>query len=183
MQPGKSSTFPTYKLCLTESRIGILILAGVGSGFGGQQALMAAQTVFRGPDISLAISVLIFAQTLAGTVFISVAQNVFQSSLIKQLHKIVPDVDPAVVLGAGASHLREAMEEKYPTEVDAIFKAYNNALQQVFLLSLILACLTALGSGGMKWTSLKKAKEEQKAEQKEDIPDQAESSRIPKSQD
>ncbi|CAM1511655.1 Fc.00g091680.m01.CDS01 [Cosmosporella sp. VM-42] len=157
--------------------IGILILAGIGSGFGGQQPLMAAQTVFKGPDISLAISVLIFAQTLAGTVFISVAENVFQSELIKQLHKIVPDVDPKFVLGSGASHLREAMGKEYPTEVDGIFDAYNKALQQVFLIALILACLGAFGTAGMRWTSLKKG--EPKEEQKKESPEQAELSRAP----
>ncbi|KAF7560344.1 hypothetical protein G7046_g3799 [Stylonectria norvegica] len=138
--------------------IGMLILIGIGIGAGAQQPLIASQTVFHDADISLSTSVLIFTQTLAGTVFISVAENIFQSQLIKQLHHIVPNVDPDVVLNTGASHLHEAMMKAYPADFDGIIKAYNNSLQQVFLISVILSCLTVFGSAGSKWINIKKAR-------------------------
>lgn len=125
---------------------------------------MACQTVFAGADIALSTSVLIFTQTLAGTVFISVAENVFHSELLKQLHKIVPDVDPRDVLEIGASGLHDAMRAQYPDELPGILDAYNKALQAVFLISLILSCLTVFGSAGMEWVSVKKGKQEPPAQ-------------------
>lgn len=146
----------------------MLILMGIGIGAGAQQPLMAAQTVFKGADIALSTSVLIFTQSLSGTVFVSVAQNIFQTQVIKQLHEIVPSVDPEVVLHTGASDLHAAMKARYPDELDGILKAYNNALQQVFLIAVILSCLTVFGVVGMEWINLKKAKKE--AEKKREIP-------------
>lgn len=148
----------------------MLILIGIGIGLGAQQPVMAAQTVFKGADMALATSVLIFIQSLSGTVFLSVAENVFQTQVVKQLHQIVPSVDPEIVLHTGASQLHAAMRAEYPDEVDGILKAYNNALQQVFLIAVVLACLTVFGLVGMEWKSLKKAKEEKK---KSEIPLQA----------
>lgn len=133
---------------------------GIGIGVGGQQPLMASQTIFTGADIALSTSVLIFTQTLAGTVFISVAENVFHSELLQQLHKIVPDVDPRAVLEIGASRLHDAMRARYPDELPGILDAYNRALQAVFLISLVLSCLTVFGSVGMEWVSVKKPKQE-----------------------
>ncbi|KAF9872395.1 major facilitator superfamily transporter [Colletotrichum karsti] len=134
-----------------------LVLMGLGVGLGGQQCIIAAQTVFEGRDIALATSLLVFLQTLGGTVFLAVAQNIFSSRLVSELRRNVPNVNPAVVIEAGASGLADSMRKIYPDSVDGIIGAYNRALQNVFLVATVLGCLTVLGIAFIEWKSVKKS--------------------------
>ena len=155
---------------LIFSRIAALIIFGFGTGCGVQQPLIAAQTVFKGPDIALSVSALIFLQTLSGAVFLAISQSIFQNRVVTQMHKLVPEVDPAVVLGTGASDLHAMINERYPQYRDEILQVYNNGIQQVFLIGLVLACVTIFGAVGMEWKSVKKApakKSEPPSEEKE----------------
>ncbi|KAI3536345.1 AflT/aflT/transmembrane protein [Colletotrichum filicis] len=138
--------------------IASLVLLGVGVGLGGQQTLIAVQTVFQGRDVALATSLLIFLQSLGGTVFLAVAQNIFHSRLISELSQNVPNVNPAVVIDAGGSGLVESMRSIYPDSVDGIIGAYNKALQNVFLIATVLGCLTVFGCVFIEWKSVKKDK-------------------------
>lgn len=138
---------------------------GVGIGIGAQQPLMVAQTVFKGPDIALSTSALIFTQTLAGTIFLSVAENIFQNQLISQLHKLVPEIDPRDIIKTGASSLQQFIKAKFPQDLNAILTAYNNAIRHVFLLSVIFACLNAIPDAFMEWVSpVKRGKPAAKAD-------------------
>ncbi|OHE96888.1 MFS transporter, partial [Colletotrichum orchidophilum] len=141
-------------------RIASLVLMGVGVGLGGQQTLIAVQTVFDGRDVALATSLLIFLQSLGGTVFLAVAQNIFHSRLIAELNRNVPNVNPAVVIDAGGSGLVESMRSIYPDSVDGIIGAYNRALQNVFLIATVLGCLTVFGCVFIELKSVKKNKPE-----------------------
>ncbi|TDZ30931.1 Efflux pump aflT [Colletotrichum spinosum] len=131
-----------------------LVLMGIGVGLGGQQTIIAAQTVFQGRDAALATSLLVFLQSLGGTVFLAVAQNIFHSRLISDLHYRVPNVDATVVVEAGASGLLDSMRKVYPDSADEIITAYSKALQNVFLISAVLGCLTIFGAVFMEWKSV-----------------------------
>lgn len=126
---------------------------GIGIGIGAQQPLMETQTVFKGPDIALSTSALIFTQTLAGTIFLSVAENVFQNQLVSQLRRLVPEIDPQDIVTIGASNLRQVIEAEFPQDLTAILTAYNNAIRHVFLISIIFACLNAIPDVFMEWVS------------------------------
>ncbi|OIW28645.1 major facilitator superfamily transporter [Coniochaeta ligniaria NRRL 30616] len=135
-----------------------LVLLGLGMGIGLQQPVMAAQTVLAGGDVAIGTSVVIFMITMSGTIFYSVGNSVLQDRLIHELSRRVPDVDPSVVVGAGANNLVDAMRKIYPQYVDGILASYEAALQRVFLISVILACLSAFGSFFIEWRSVKKDK-------------------------
>ncbi|TDZ35076.1 Efflux pump aflT [Colletotrichum trifolii] len=128
-----------------------LVLMGIGVGLGGQQTIIAAQTVFQGRDVALATSLLVFLQSLGGTVFLAVAQNMFHSRLISDLHHRVPNK-------AGASGLLDSMRNVYPDSADDIITAYSKALQNVFLISAVLGCLTIFGAVFMEWKSVNENK-------------------------
>ncbi|KAL7900215.1 hypothetical protein HDV64DRAFT_290797 [Trichoderma sp. TUCIM 5745] len=102
---------------------------GIGIGIGAQQPLMAAQTVFKGPDIAPSTSALIFTQTLTGTIFLSAAENIFQDQLVSQLQTLVPEIDPQAIINIGASNLRQTIEVKFPHYLTATLTAYNNSIQ------------------------------------------------------
>ncbi|KAK4085192.1 uncharacterized protein Triagg1_182 [Trichoderma aggressivum f. europaeum] len=130
-----------------------LIIMGVEIGIGAQQPLMVTQTVFKGPDIALSTSALIFTQALAGTIFLSVAANIFQNQLISQIHKLVPEIDPRDMIETGASSLLQLLETRFPQHLNAGLTAYNNAIRQVFLLPVIFACLNVIPDAFMEWVS------------------------------
>lgn len=137
-------------------RVGSLVLFGCGLGVGVQQSLVVPQAVLTGSDVPLGTAAIIFVQTLSGTVFLSVGQNVFQSRLIGELRGRVPRVDPQVVLDSGAADLAQNMAKLYPEDVQGILVAYAEALQAVFLIALVLSCLSLLGSGSCEWKNVKK---------------------------
>ncbi|CAK7243483.1 MAG: hypothetical protein STHCBS139747_005008 [Sporothrix thermara] len=140
--------------------VGALVVFGLGLGFGGQQSLMVPQTVLQGRDIPLGTSAMIFAQTMSGAIFLAVAQNLFASHLVSELATRAPGVDPQFVVNSGTANLKATMGAVYsPQQVDGIIAAYAAALQKVFLMTLILATLTVLGSASLEWKSVKKGKQ------------------------
>ncbi|KAK3688242.1 major facilitator superfamily domain-containing protein [Podospora appendiculata] len=143
----------------TSYWIGSLILAGLGLGIGGQQPLMVPQTILSGGDIAIGTSVMMFAQTLSGTICISVANSVFQQGLVDELSVRAPGVDPRVVANAGAQSVAESMRKVYPDSVEQILVSYSKALQRVWVIPVVLACLSIFGSAFQEWRSVRKGKD------------------------
>jgi hypothetical protein len=61
-------------------------------------------------------------------------------------------VDPAVIIGAGAAHVREVTS---PQQLPGVLLAYNKAITTAFILPIATAALAALASLGMEWKSVK----------------------------
>ncbi|KAF7314331.1 Major facilitator superfamily transporter [Mycena kentingensis (nom. inval.)] len=132
--------------------IGYQIIYGFGVGFGMQQPIMAAQTVLDLPDIPTGTSLLMFLQTLGGALFVSVGQNVFTNKLVEGLIDKVPSVNPAIVLTAGATSLRNVVA---PELVGAVLEVYNHALISAFYVSVAMGSLSIVGALLMEWKSVK----------------------------
>ena len=85
-------------------------------------------------------------QTLGGAVFLAVAQSIFRAELGKQLAARAPDVDAAVVAATGAAGLRSAVASRLGSLVaDSVVLCFSEALRSVWILVLVLACLSLLG--------------------------------------
>jgi Major Facilitator Superfamily len=141
--------------------IGYQCLFGFGCGLGMQQSLIVAQTVLPIADVPIGVSIMIFAQTLGGALFISIGQNIFTNKLISGLASRVPDLDPKVVINTGATSLKTIPElVKYFPEVIA---SYNDALVGAYEVSLAMACISILGSAFVEWKSVKGKKIEMAA--------------------
>ncbi len=131
------------------------------------QPLMAAQTVLPLDDVSIGTALVIFAQTLGGAVFVSAAQNVFTNDLLANLQRLLPSIDPAVVLTAGATELREVVRGQQglvnaEAAVTKAVEAYSEALGGAWEMATGLACLTVLGAVAMEWRSVKAVDEKGK---------------------
>ncbi|TGJ86860.1 hypothetical protein E0Z10_g1867 [Xylaria hypoxylon] len=132
--------------------IGYQIIYGAGNGLALQQALIAVQASLDMKDVPVGTAVVVFAQTLGGTLFISVSQNIFSNSLVKELATIVPTVDPAEVIAAGATNLQSAFP---PELVSGVVLAYNNALTTAYIVGVATAVLSAVASVLIEWKSVK----------------------------
>lgn len=156
-------------MCFNSSfRVGTLILFGIGAGMGLQMPLTAAQTVLKGTDISLGTSVIVLAQTISGTIFLAVGQNLFQGQLLDEIAAKAPQVDPKVVVANGVSGLVALITKTYGAEmVKGVLEAYNAALQKCFMVCVILAPITIIGAAGMEWKNVKQKPDQEKMQEAE----------------
>ena len=143
----------TFNLEIETSKwIGYQIILGVGTGFGFQQPIIAAQTVLPMADVPIGTAFVIFIQLLGGSLFVSVAQNVLSTRLVASLAG-VPGLDLGALAQVGATQLRDFLPD--PTLQHAVLVAYNEALTKVFQVGLIMGCMSLLGAVGMEWKSVK----------------------------
>lgn len=141
--------------------IGYQILLGLGLGCGMQQSNMAAQTVLSRRDASAGMALMFFGQSLGGSVFLSVAQNILDNKLISNFGALhLPNFSPEEVINGGATNLRGLVPA---SELPQLLKAYNNAVVNAFYVGVAMAAFSIFGSAAMQWRSVKKARQSQMA--------------------
>ena len=157
----------TLKVNSTKAAwMGFQIIFGFGIGLGQQQAGLAAQTVLPSKDVSIGVSLKFFGQSLGGAIFATVGQSVLSNKLVKNLTGIPglmeshPDFDPGQLVNLGALQLREIFGTKY---ADAVIVAFNDALDSVFQVGTIVACLALAAALLVEWKSIKGMKMEKPA--------------------
>ncbi|KAL1892227.1 hypothetical protein Sste5346_007183 [Sporothrix stenoceras] len=164
---GYYTPFLLIGICITAVGAGLLTTLNVGTttgmwigyqilygwGFGGcvQAPNMAAQTVLPRDQVSIGAALMLFGQTLFGSIFVSIGQNVLDGELVKRLAKFAT-VTPAQIESAGATGLAALIPEEYH---DAFLAAYNSSLRVCFVIGVIMACMSTLGGLGMEWRSVK----------------------------
>ncbi|KAJ5131083.1 Major facilitator superfamily domain general substrate transporter [Penicillium bovifimosum] len=139
--------------------IGYQVLFGIGIGTGMQQPSMAAQTVLRKDEVPIGVSLMFFAQSFGGAVFISVAQSLFQNYLRANLPH-VQGIDVGKVLAAGATGLSTAV----PTiKLPEVLVLYNDGLRRSFIVTVAVSCLMVLPALTMEWRTVKRNKSSESA--------------------
>lgn len=131
--------------------IGYQAIYGIGIGAGMQQPLIAVQTVLDISEVPTGTAILIFLQTLGGALFVSVGENIFTNTLVKQLQTQVPGLDPAIVLATGATSIQSTIDPAY---LPGVTLAYNNALTTAFQVSLAMSCFSIIGALFIEWKSV-----------------------------
>ncbi|KAI0521401.1 MFS general substrate transporter [Xylaria bambusicola] len=132
--------------------LGYQIIMAAGVGIGAQNVMLTPQVAVPLTDMAMATSILSFSQTLSSSIFLAVAQNVFQNQLIKNLAAQAPEVDAAAVINQGATALRKTVTaEQLPT----VLVAYNEAIIQTFYVAVAVSALSVFGPVFMDWLSLK----------------------------
>jgi hypothetical protein len=143
----------TLKINSTASQwIGYQVLAGLGAGASVQIPFVAVQVVTSTKDMPTANALVMFFNSLGGAIAISIAQNIFINSLATEIPKYAPEVDPSVVINAGATYVRQAVPVEY---LQGVLEAYTRAITSAMALSIATACVAALVSFGMEWKSIK----------------------------
>jgi len=131
--------------------VGYQFLYGWGLGMSFQAPNLAAQTVLPRHDVPVGTSLMFFSQLLGGAIFISVGQNVLNNELLKGLSAI-PGFSPSDYLSQGATSLTQLPDEiKRPVLI-----VYNEALRKVFIVGVVMVCLTIFGAAALEWKSVKK---------------------------
>lgn len=132
--------------------IGYQILAGIGAGACVQIPFIAVQVVLNKQDMPSGNAVAIFFNSLGGAISISVAQNIFSNTLVTQIPKYAKNVDPAVIIGAGATNIRAVTP---PEALAGVLEAYNVAVTRTFILPIACGGIACLCSLLFEWKSVK----------------------------
>ncbi|KAI1268141.1 major facilitator superfamily domain-containing protein [Xylariaceae sp. FL1019] len=142
--------------------IGYQALAGFGLGLGAQQPIVAVQNVLPLVDVPTGTTLLVFVQTISGSIFNSVGQSIFYNKLQQYTIEYAPGLDPAIVLGTGATAIQSTIPAQY---LDGVKLAYNNALNQVMLIPTVIAAVGVIFGFTIEWRSVKN-----KNKKKADLP-------------
>ncbi|KAF6836424.1 major facilitator superfamily transporter [Colletotrichum plurivorum] len=137
----------------TARWIGYQVLFGLGTGAGVQSSIVGTQVALDPADVPYGVSAIILMNTVGGSIFISVAQNIFVTR-IEKVTELIPSVDRETLLNR-FGFLRDSLT---PEQLQIALREYNHGIQNVFLLAILLACLTAFGWVFIKWIPLKPPK-------------------------
>ncbi|KAI0592735.1 efflux pump [Biscogniauxia sp. FL1348] len=136
----------------TAKWVGYQVLLGFGRGFGIQIPTIAVQAVLEPDLVPIGMSLIVFSQTFGGSVFLTVANVVFNNKLKVSIAQLAPEVSADRVIGAGATAFRSVVPEGYVWQV---LEAYSRALSAVFYLSAALAVVYFAFSWGIGWTDVR----------------------------
>lgn len=134
--------------------IGYQAIWGIGLGFGMQQPSVGAQVSLPRKDVATGASMMFFAQSLGGSIFVSVANNIFDNQLSQNLHKIA-GLNADIVTHVGATDIRRIVS---PALLGQVLVAYNDALRTAFHVVVAVTCMTVFGALAMPWLNLKKGR-------------------------
>ncbi|KAJ7802277.1 ABC transporter [Mycena olivaceomarginata] len=134
--------------------IGFQILAGIGTGMGMQNSILAMQVEFNATPklIGQATSMGSFAQMLGGTLGLGIAEPVFASELAKYLARYAPDAPAQIVRESPTNIWSKLPEEMIP----GVVRSYLEALRLVFVLGVPVAGLALLSALFIKRLKIKK---------------------------
>lgn len=137
---------------------GFQILTGLGIGIGFEGGMIVAQKAVPPPSISIAISVVSFAMTLGGKIFLSVSQAMFNHGMLRGAAELAPQVDGQILLKSGATDLRALLISMGQRQsVGLVLRAYAEGTRGVFWL--VMACTTTafIAACGLRWRNPKKS--------------------------
>ncbi|CAO1625085.1 unnamed protein product [Sympodiomycopsis kandeliae] len=119
---------------------GLQFLAGFGPGMVFMLPFLAASATLPPESIELGSAIVIFWQTLGGTISTSLSQSIFQNKFKLYLDSI-PGISSAEVLSHGVSAFRETT----PAEIlPTVVAACNQALQKVWIIVIVLGGVSIL---------------------------------------
>ncbi|RMZ39429.1 MFS transporter [Aspergillus flavus] len=121
--------------------IGAEVLFGFGVGICNQVPMTAVQGFSKLEDVSSATGIMVMCQTLSGAYFVAIAQSLFANRMLQTVLTSASHLDPALVLGTGASELQKAFGGD---DLTAVIAAYMVGIKDVFAFSLACAAFSVL---------------------------------------
>ncbi|KAI1282767.1 major facilitator superfamily domain-containing protein [Xylaria sp. FL0933] len=134
--------------------IGYQVLAGGGAGAAFQMPLLAVQSSLPEKDVPTGNALVGFFLTLGSSIGVSIAQNIFSSSLRSALGGIT-GIDSEAIIAAGAAGARKATP---PALLPDVLEAYNRAITRTFIYPIATGGLAFILTLCWRWHSLKSGK-------------------------
>ena len=101
------------------------------------------------------MSILMFIQTLAGAVFLTLADVIFDTGLKSLIPKDAPNVNPETIISAGATGIRDVVSSQ---DLPGVLQAYATSIDYVFYMTAGLGVVIVIFAFGMGWKDVRKKK-------------------------
>ena len=135
--------------------VNVLVMTGFfgfAGGIGFLSPQSAVQMALPKQDASIGLSMILFAEQFGAALFVSAAQNIFQTRLKGNLQMAVPQLNATNIESVGLSDMRTLVD---PWDMGLVLDAVDKSVAQTWCLAVGLACLTVVGSATMEWRSVK----------------------------
>lgn len=141
-------------------RIGYQILQGM-QGLGFQVPVLAVQNGVRRDEVSVASALVVLAQNLSASIFLSLGEVVFSTELRRFLQAYAPsaDADAIVAAGAAAAQIRKAVPSELLPQIE---HAYSDTFDRVMYLAAGSAAAAFTVALFMGWVRMKGTKAAEK---------------------
>nr|WRF81181.1 MFS transporter [Cercospora sp. JNU001] len=140
--------------------IGYSIVFAIGIGVSLEQSNVAVQTVLPDAQIPAGTSLVLFVRLLGSAIPGPIGQSVLQTTLASRLGTKVAE---QAYGGTGATEIRSKLDNIFgagtPEARDAL-DAFNDSVTKIFMVAIIVSCLSALPLPFIEWRSVKTAKRE-----------------------
>jgi hypothetical protein len=149
--PGWWATLFIIKFSQTLARVVltcIQIVVAVGIGTASQQCAIAGQTVLERKDIPIGLTIIAFAQFLAGTISVSVCQTILANAITSEVSKKLPELHASAIASVGATQIQGLVSNK---ELPIVLAAYNAGIDNTFYCVLAASCLDFVASFFIEW--------------------------------
>lgn len=135
--------------------LGYQVLVGLGLGLGTQQASLSVQTVVAEADLPAAIPLIFFGMQFGGSVFVCIAQNVFNQDLSRLLGDgtAIPGVTAATVLATGVTEIRDLVHNA--ADLQKLLTIYNKSITDTFFVAAAASGTALLAALFVQWNSVK----------------------------
>ncbi|MCJ1311979.1 hypothetical protein MMC25_005653 [Agyrium rufum] len=131
--------------------IGYQALAGMGTGFGIQIPIIVAQASVEPIDISATSAMILFFQTIGGSLLVSCGQSAFTNRLVTTVTQNVPGIESSLVISTGATAIRETFSAE---QIPGVLMSYVSGLKLVFAIAIATAGVSAVVAPLMPWRKI-----------------------------
>ncbi|KAE8550163.1 hypothetical protein EYB25_006384 [Talaromyces marneffei] len=131
---------------------GYQVLSGVGRGMVMQMPIIAMQASLEPKELSMANSLMMFAQSLLTSILLVVGNTVLDESLRTEIPKFAPNANVPEIIAAGATAFRSVVSTD---ELAGVIRAYSNSLDKVFYIGAVCASLACLVTPAMGWVDIR----------------------------
>ncbi|OAT01728.1 MFS transporter, variant [Blastomyces dermatitidis ER-3] len=134
------------------------ILYGVASGCTTTAPYIAIQNLVPAEQISQAMAIIIFWQSIGASTSLIAANAIFSNSLRQQLQQRVAQVGraPDVIVAAGVRSIRDLVSG---SQLTAVLAAYAKSVDRVMYLGIAVSIAVIVFSPGLGWKDIRKVKD------------------------
>ncbi|TGO10552.1 hypothetical protein BTUL_0132g00260 [Botrytis tulipae] len=131
----------------------------MGLGIGFQSSIVIVQTVLPLSDIPVATAIVSFFQTLNGSIFIAIAQSLFQHGITNSIRKGAPEINSEVFLRNRATQIRPILAQLGAEDkLDVVLQGYVNGLRSAFWITTACAIVGLFVCFGLEWKNIKRSR-------------------------
>lgn len=154
----------------TARIVGYQLVYGFGVGFGFGQPSYIVQTLLPAKDVPIGVTFITLVQNLSASVFVAVAQSIFQGEMHKRLEPLLPHSSnsSSILLSALPTILSSLPPETRETAKTAI----SDSITRTFYMSLALSCVSVVGALAIKWVPMQDPAKQDAVEQNTSSPEE-----------